>query len=377
MDLHAPCLFSFPKCVTIAAAVKRYNGMVSDLSQRYRLHPKKEDSRMIASRYRALFMMVLLPLALVLCSPAVSHAQTSTNDQIAAIVNGDNITVSDWINKMQSLRAQDFIASTSPLQFKNETAGQIALQSLIFVKLLYQFAQKTSLMPTEADIDSDMKIAEQNPSIAQALASKQLTDQQLKEQVKFERTLYNVATVNERCTPDEVKEYYDKHPEKWGTPETWRLSMIQLSNETDANKAMEKLKAGTPFATVASEMSVDAATKAKGGDVGYVVASNPNLPQFIKDAVSKLKVGEFSPVLKVVVNGQTVYYIIQLVSKKEMTVLPFNQVEPQVERMALLAKAGGMSAVQKKIADFQKVSSIVISLPGYQQMMPSSSAQTK
>jgi|GEM_PF-2980414 foldase protein PrsA len=332
---------------------------------------------MIASQRRALFIMVLLPLVLLSCSPAISHAQASANDQIAAIVNGDNITVSDWINKMQSLRAQDFIASTSPLQFKNETAGQIALQSLIFVKLLYQFAQKTSLMPTEADIDSDMKLAEQNPSIAQALASKQLTDQQLKEQVKLERTLYNVATVNERCTPDEIKEYYDKHPEKWGTPETWRLSMIQLSNETDANKAMAKLKAGTPFATVASEMSVDTATKVKGGDVGYVVANNPNLPQFIKDAVSKLKVGEYSPIQKEVVNGQTVYYIIQLVAKKDMTVLPFSQVEPQVERMALLAKAGGMAAVQKKIADFEKVSSIVISLPGYQQMMPSSGAQTK
>lgn len=332
---------------------------------------------MIANRFPILTMTILLSVCILLSLPIISQAQTPTNDQVAAKVNGDNITVSDWINKMQSLRAQDFIASTSPLQFKNETAGQIALQSLIFVKLLYQFAQKTSLSPSQSDIDSDMKVAEQNPSIAQALASKLLTDQQLREQVKLERTLYNVATVNESCTPDEVKQYYDKHPDKWGTPETWRLSMIQLSSEADANKAMDKLKAGTPFASVASEMSVDTATKANGGDVGTVAANNPNVPQFIKDAVAKLKVGEYSPVQKAVVNGLTVYYIIQLVSKKDMTVLPFSQVEPQVEKMALLAKAGGMAAVQKKIADFQKMSSIVINLPGYQNMMPATGSQAK
>ncbi|MBC7527337.1 MAG: hypothetical protein H7308_07280, partial [Chthonomonadaceae bacterium] len=68
-------------------------------------------------------------LAGLLIVPTLSvraKAQSGT-EKIVATVNGDPILFSEFVERIQRIKAQDFIVSTNPLQVRNGTAGQLTL----------------------------------------------------------------------------------------------------------------------------------------------------------------------------------------------------------------------------------------------------------
>ena len=79
---------------------------------------------------------------------------------------------------------------------------------------------------------------------------------------------------------ERVKEFYDDHDDRFHTPEQVRARHIlfrveQGASETDeadakarATAALERLRAGEDFATVAEELSDDPGSKSRGGDLG-------------------------------------------------------------------------------------------------------------
>src|ERR1043166_5293330 len=103
----------------------------------------------IARTIGALWVLQWLVLA--------SAAGTQTPGALAAIVNGDKITVDDWPRRMQSLRAQDFVSTSNPLRFKSDTGGKIALDALVNARLLLQYAAKTSLVASDSEVAEEMK----------------------------------------------------------------------------------------------------------------------------------------------------------------------------------------------------------------------------
>lgn len=95
--------------------------------------------------------------------------------------------------------------------------------------------------------------------------------------------------------------------------------VIQVGSQDAANKLLAKLKgysaADLPaqFQNQAKRVSVDVNTKSKGGDMGWIVAGDPNAAEgaiaepWLFDAARKA--GDLSPVIKIV-NGQyNIYYI--------------------------------------------------------------------
>src|SRR5262249_38344628 len=158
------------------------------------------------------------------------------------------------------LRAQDFLASASPVRFKVGTGGQIALDALISGKLLLQYAAKTSLTPQDSEVATMLANVKSRPEIAKALQAGQFTEAQVREDVLLQAAYFNVATVNITVSPEELKAYYERHADQWGHPERWKLGIIKLSSKEKADKALAALKGGTAFETVAAQMSEDPAT---------------------------------------------------------------------------------------------------------------------
>jgi parvulin-like peptidyl-prolyl isomerase len=288
---------------------------------------------------------------------------------VAALVNGETITVQDWISRMRNLRGQSFVQSTNPVRFKNETAGQIALEELVSIRLLLQYAAKTSLQPTDAEVDAGTQNAKQQPAIADMLARKVLTEDQVRQDVKVQLTLYNVATINNQVSPEEVRAFYDKHSEVFGRPERWQLAVIRVASQQAVDKVQAELKKGTPFATVAAHNSDDPAAKQTGGDLGFVAPTDTRLPEAIREAVKKLKLGEVTPPLATApAPGSTgrSFVFVRLIGKQEAAMQPFDRVQAQAERMALLEKAGGTAAAERKVDEFRKTSAVEVKLPGYE-----------
>ncbi len=75
-----------------------------------------------------------------------------------------------------------------------------------------------------------------------------------------------------------------------------QASMIVVRTETEAKEALAKLKGGTDFAALAKEVSIDAATAPRGGDLGEFYKGDVS-PE-IEAAVGKLQVSGLSGIVK-------------------------------------------------------------------------------
>lgn len=296
---------------------------------------------------------------------AATSASMAQSD-VAATVNGEKIGRDEWQKRLETLRASDFANAHNPVI----TAGQLALELLINQKLLLQYAAKVGLTPSAADIEADLQNMQRQPAIAQALERKAVTEAQLRQDALVQRVYYNIATTNLQVTPQEVRAFYDRRPELFGTPEQWKLAVIAVSSKEKADKALAELAKGTAFASVAAQMSEDERTKANGGEQPIVPVSR--LPEYIRKPVAALKVGDTSGIIESPGPNGTpaAYLIVRKLAVTDANIQPFEKVQAMAERMALMEKATAEQIVDKKMAEFRKTASIVISLPGYEGMNP-------
>jgi foldase protein PrsA len=107
-----------------------------------------------------------------------------------------------------------------------------------------------------------------------------------------------------KVTDGEVKEYFDANKEKLAAQESVKLRSFTVAGEKEANDFMVALKAGADFAKLASQVSLDQATKAKGGDMGYV-ARGMLRPELEKAAFA-LRPGELAGPVRVT-NGFMIF----------------------------------------------------------------------
>ena len=306
---------------------------------------------------------------LLLLAAGRSGAQ-SEPAAIAATVNGDIITVAEFYARMQTMRAQDFLVSVNPLQARPETAGILLLNDLINKRLILQWAAKTKDLPSESEIQAELDALEKQPNVQQALASHFFSEDNLRYDLRVQRARYNIATAALSITPAELDAYYKKNAARYGTPERWGLADIRTTRRSALPKIEDALRAGKPFAAVAKEFSDDLASKDKGGSLGVINAADPGLPASLRDAVKKLKTGEVTPPVKVVFPQGSAWYFVRLTSREPATLPPLDSVRKQVEQQALLERAGGYAATDKKISEFRQSAKIEINLPGYQSLLP-------
>jgi len=144
-------------------------------------------------------------------------------------------------------------------------------------------------------------------------------------------------------TPAQLEQYYQKHKDKFTSPEQVHLQMILLkvdpsSPQAKWDGAMEegkaiagRLKKGSDFAELAKVHSGDPSA-AKGGDMGYV--HHGMLPEPAQKAVDQLKPGEVSePVALLEGIG-----IFKLQGRKSPVLNPLDQVRERCKDLYLRDK---------------------------------------
>lgn len=96
-------------------------------------------------------------------------------------------------------------------------------------------------------------------------------------------------------TETQMREEYERQKQMMGGGDTapqYKISQIVLSSESQAIAVIGRLKSGDAFTKVAKEVSMDTATKAQGGLLGWV--SPQQLASPIADAIGPLAKGAFS-----------------------------------------------------------------------------------
>lgn len=323
--------------------------------------------------------LLLIPIAAALCSSALmASAIQEKPDAVILVVNGESIPASEFYSRLQRVGAQDFIVTMNPVQMRPDLAGQIVMNNLINEHLLLQWASKTTNLPSDAEISGDVEKLKKQPNIIQLLTVGIITENDLRSEVRAERAHFNVATNSASLAPADALAYYKTHISNYTTPERWGIAIVRTSKPADLPKIQAAFAARKSFAEVVSLYSEDPRTKETGGQLPLINAKNNGLPSVIQTAAQTLKLGEVSAPIKLDVDPgpgkpkSSIWFFVKLTSKEAEVVHSFSEVKTQVERTALLERAGGYQAADKKIIDFRKQSVIKINIPGYQNLIADS-----
>ena len=145
-----------------------------------------------------------------------------------------------------------------------------------------------------------------------------------------------------KVSEEDVKKYYEDNLDKFKQGETVNADHILVDSEEKALEILEKIESGEmSFGDAAKEFS-SCPSGQRGGNLGDF-GRGQMVPEFDK-AVFELAEGEIT---KTPVKTQFGYHLIKLNSKSNSTVMPYEEIAPQLSEMVLNEKR--REAYEKKI----------------------------
>jgi parvulin-like peptidyl-prolyl isomerase len=255
------------------------------------------------------------------------------DDPVLAIIGDTKITMKDF-NRMTSF----YDAEKQQLLKDNPNYKVIILRRFVQGKVIAKLAKKEGF-----DQQGDMK------DRLELIVNDFLATEYVKEKV--------IAKI--QVTEEDIKLYYQTHEEDFTSPEMIRARHILIkaamsasdeekkSAREKAEGILERIKDGEDFATIAEEVSDDAGTQAKGGDLGFFPRGRM-IPEFEKAAFA-LNPGEMSDIVETPYG----YHIITVEEKKEASPEPFEKVKDTVREKAFkeLREARVTEFVEKALND--------------------------
>lgn len=264
-------------------------------------------------------------------------------ERVVARVNGVELTEGMLDEMVNRLISMTFYHGTLTPERK-DMMRQKAMDELIKRELYLQEAVKTikikgsEVKDALKDIRSRFK---SKRAFEMALKREGYTSEGFKKRIErdllinkfFEREVIEKSKVSDK----ELMDYYEKNKGDFLRPEAWRLRHIlikvepQASHEErerlrgEAEEVLQKAKMGEDFSGLAYRYSMDD-WRVKGGDLGIV--HKGRLDPLLEDAISRLKVGEISDIIKTEMG----YHIIRLDEKVTETQLGFEEVKERLRR---------------------------------------------
>lgn len=261
--------------------------------------------------------------------------------KVAATVNGVKISIDEIDRAVKGLP-------------KYREMQNFVLENIIVSKLLFQeckkkgikidksavdaeFQEYVKLFPAGADVDAELKkIFDATRDEVKAEIEEKLT---IKKYVDDRTDKLNL-TVSDA----EARAYFDAQPNVFNVPERTRPSHILLKcGPAETVETHEKVKkkilsikkridAGEYFADLAKQFS-EHASKANGGDIGFISKTSQLDKEFIKAAFD-LNVGEVSGPVKSIYG----YHLITATEKKAAMKLSFSETKDRIKQEILKQK---------------------------------------
>ncbi|HZD32206.1 MAG TPA: SurA N-terminal domain-containing protein [Candidatus Angelobacter sp.] len=260
---------------------------------------------------------------LFLLSFGIGCNTSKNTDGIMATVNGRKIERVE-VEKYYNNQTAD--APQKPVDEQAETLRLNILKQLIDNEILMQRAEKLGLLATDDEVNS--KLAEIKAPFSQdefdkRMAARNITladfKADLRRSITVDKVLNKEITSKINITDDDITAYYNQHKAEFNLIEPqYHLAQILVTtqpspqtqnvagkaqNPEEAKKKIQvienRLDSGEDFASVAMALSEQPETSQNGGDLGFVPESSLKADHATYDAISKLKPGQYSPVLLV------------------------------------------------------------------------------
>ncbi len=265
-------------------------------------------------------------------TPPVPVGQTSNApiDSIAVVVNDDVITRRELTERVKTV-VQRMKAQNVQLPGEADLQRQI-LERMIVERAQLQLAKEMGVRVDDNQLDRTIsRIAEQQKMTVQQMRNQLEKDgtsfaafrEEIREEIIMTRLREHEVDAKINISEAEV----DAHiaAEKAAAAEQFELNISQIliripenaspeviaQRKARADEVMRQLRVGADFAKMAATYS-DASDALKGGEVGWRTLDR--LPPVFADALSKLKPGQTTQVMKSV-SG---FHIIKLVDKRSV-----------------------------------------------------------
>lgn len=110
-------------------------------------------------------------------------------------------------------------------------------------------------------------------ALGNAGTSQQAVLDELKRRLGMAQLFNTITAGTGAVTDQQVQDAFNQRRAQLGTPEQRRISNIVVQTQNEASQAVTAIRAGTPFATEAQQVSLDGSTRSQGGDLGTVSQS--------------------------------------------------------------------------------------------------------
>ena len=282
------------------------------------------------------------------------------------VVNGTPISHFDFMNAMQSYSMELYRKSVDQLsEEEQEKVQEIAVERIIARELIFQQALAQGVVANDEQIQQETaKVMQNFPSeeefyatLEKAGVDKESYYRMIRQDLSVNMLTDKKLEAAEEASEEEIKAFYDEHPDKMVKPSMVQASHIlvkaDLENpekpQAEIAKIKEKVDNGEDFAALAQEHSA-CPSSAKGGDLGFFGPGSMVKP--FEEAAFGLKPGEVSEV----VPTQFGLHIIKVTDTQEEQNLDYEEAKPQIAKF--LKEQNGAKLLQDWVEELKKEATI-------------------
>ncbi len=298
------------------------------------------------------------------------RAEPALQDGVAALVNGNVIPLSE-VRAAARVPTQALVTRLAPFiqnrlfraglptddgtvfdaireskEFNEESAKimSVTLEGIIDRRLILDEFQKKGYRLPDSLLEDVVKKAVKEDfgdrvRMVQTLRDKALTYEQYRQDQRDRFIVYSMVQQNLRkdliISPKRIEAYYAANPDRYKVLERVKLRLMFFDRTKHpvgepaklAAAAAARVKAGEDFAAVAKEISDDAASRAKGGDRGWVEDRDADLLKDLRSVAFKLAAGQTSEVIEL--DGSA--FLLKVEERKDAAVKALTEVREEIE----------------------------------------------
>jgi peptidyl-prolyl cis-trans isomerase C len=287
-----------------------------------------------------------LILSLLLTGIAPVHGEVyAPSGQTVATVNGVTITRDELDREIGRLQRR------SGNRGEDEAGKELrrqALEGLVDRELLWQESRREGIQVPEEEVLRELAVLRKSvPSsleLGQVLRENNLSPEAVRREV--ERRVAVMALLKRRLgernnlLEEEIRHYYERHPEVFRVSEKVRLSQIlvridprwHLENKDEARRRIgvlrDRLRLGEDFAALARESS-ECPGAAKGGDLGWF--GRGSLTPRLEAVAFTLPTHGASDILE----DRYGFHLIRVTGRKAARTVPYSEARPKIVQFLL------------------------------------------
>lgn len=268
-------------------------------------------------------MNIILMLLLFATAGCTKSAITVDNEKVSKELF--NLVLKERLESHKALNAKI-----------DETAVKKAVsEELVAQALLVKEAKAKKIVTTDEEVQKtidSMRGGASEKDFKEKLKAKGISNKVLLEKVRNDiliSKLLDSLVKDDQVTEDTMKEFYTKSQLPFIKPEKEFVAILQINTAADADKAVDELKKGADFDTVAKNMAMSGNVSAT--DYGWIdpdTFPSKELGMAMKTAKLNVFRGPYK-------GRDGSYYIFKIKERQIAGVLPYEEVKSQIKNMVL------------------------------------------